>query len=81
MPVRKFRSIEEMKRDHPIWRRPGDPVLYRAIALVWEVARRTNPRRFPPGVYKYRSIQEMDRAQEQLLAEHIAELRRQRQGE
>ena len=81
MPVRKFRSIEEMKRDHPIWRRPGDPVLYRAIALVWEVARRTNPRRFPPGVYKYRSIQEMDRAQEQLLAEHIAALRRQRQGE
>ena len=81
MPVRKFRSIEEMKRDHPIWRRPGDPVLYRAIALVWEVARRTNPRRFPPGVHKYRSIQEMDRAQEQLLAEHIAALRRQRQGE
>jgi len=81
MPVRKFRSIEEMKQDHPIWRRPGDPVLYRAIALVWEVARRTNPRRFPPGVYKYRSIQEMDRAQEQLLAEHIAALRRQRQGE
>ena len=81
MPVRKFRSIEEMKRDHPIWRRPGDPLLYRAMALVWEVARRTNPRRFPPGVYKYRSIQEMDRAQEQLLAEHIAALRRQRQGE
>jgi len=81
MPVRKFRSIEEMKQDHPIWRRPGDPVLYRAIALVWEVARRTNPRRFPPGVYKYRSIQEMDRAQAQLLAEHIAALRRQRQGE
>ena len=81
MPIRKFRSIEEMKRDHPIWRRPGDPVLYRAIALVWEVARRTNPRRFPPGVYKYRSIQEMDRAQEQLLAEHIAALRRQRHGE
>lgn len=81
MPVRKFRSIEEMKRDHPIWRRPGDPLLYRAIALVWEVARRTNPRWFPPGVYKYRSIQEMDRAQEQLLAEHIAALRRQRHGE
>ena len=81
MPVRKFRSIEEMKQDHPIWRRPGDPVLYRAIALVWEVARRTNPRRFPPSVYKYRSIQEMDRAQEQLLAEHIAALRRRRHGE
>ncbi len=81
MPIRKFRSIEEMKRDHPIWRRPGDPLLYRAIALVWEVARRTNPRRFPPGVYKYRSIQEMDRAQEQWLAEHVTALERQRRGE
>ena len=80
MPIRKFRSIEEMKRDHPIWRRPGDPMLYRAIAFVWEVARRTNPRRFPPGVHKYPSVEDMNRAQEQSEAEHVAALQLQRHG-
>ena len=78
MPVRKFRSVEEMNQ--PTWRKPGDPMLYRAIEGVWELARRTNPRRFPPGVYKYRSIEDMDRAREQWLAEHVAALATQRRG-
>jgi len=76
MPVRKFRSVEEMNQ--PIWRRPGDPELYRTMRAVWERGRLMNPRRFPPGVYKYRSIEEMNRAQEQSLAEHVAALRKQR---
>jgi hypothetical protein len=53
------------------WRAPGDPELYRAIAFTWELARRTNPRHFPPGVHKYRSIEEMNRADEQRLDEHL----------
>ena len=69
MPVYKYRSIEEM--DAQTWRTPGDPALYRAIAFVWELARRTNPRRFTPGVQKYRNIDEMNRADERRLDEHI----------
>ena len=69
MPVYKYRSIEEM--DANTWRRPGDPELYRAIAFVWDLARRTNPRRFTPGVYRYRSIDEMNRADDARLKEHI----------
>ena len=69
MPVYKYRSIEEM--DAHTWRSPGDPELYRAIRFTWELARRTNPRRFPPGVHKYRSIDEMNRADEQRLDEHV----------
>ena len=79
MPVRKFRSIEEMNQV-TTWRQPGDPMLYRAIAGVWELARRTNPRRFPPGVHKYRSIEDMDRVREQYLIEHVQALARQRRG-
>ena len=78
MPVQKFRSIADMP--DPPRRLPGDPALYRAIATVWASSRAANPRRFRPGVYKYRSIEEMNRAQEQLDAEHVAELRRQRHG-
>jgi len=78
MPIRKFRSVEEMNQ--PNWRRPGDPQLYRTMAGLWELGRRTNPRRFPPGVHKYRSIEDMDQAREQWLAEHVAALARQRRG-
>jgi hypothetical protein len=44
MPVRKFRSVEEMERDK--WREPGEPALFRAIAAVWAFGRRSRPRRF-----------------------------------
>ena len=62
MPVRKFRSVEEMSQ--PIWRRPGDPVLYRTMAALWDIGARTSRRRYPPGVHKHRSVEEMHRIQE-----------------
>ena len=69
MPVYKYRSVEEM--DAHTWRSPGDPELYRAIRFIWELARRTNPRRFTPGVYKYRDIADMNRADDRRLDEHV----------
>lgn len=62
MPVRKFRSADEMNR--PVWREKGDPELYRAIRAVWELGQRTSRRRLTPGVRKFRSIEEMSQAQE-----------------
>ena len=61
MPVRKYRSIYDMPDE--TWREPGDPVLYRAIRQVWDFGRRTSRRRYRPGVYRFRSIEEMDAAQ------------------
>jgi hypothetical protein len=58
MPVRKFRSVEDMERAK--WRAPGDPELFRAIATVWEFGRRSGKRRFPPGVYRHRSIADLN---------------------
>ena len=58
MPVRKFRSIEEMKRR--TWREPGDPLLYRSMRLILDIGRRTRPRRFPAGVHKHRSIEALN---------------------
>ena len=63
MPVRKFRSLEEM--EDSVWRSPDDPLLARAIAEVWEFAEITCPQRFPPGVHKHRSIEEAQRLREQ----------------
>jgi hypothetical protein len=75
VPVRKFRSIEEMSE--PVWRTPGDPELYRAMSALSELARRTRPRRFPVGVHKHRSIEEMNRVQEAWATEHARELAKQ----
>ncbi len=63
MPVYKYRSIYEMPDE--TWRKPGDPGLYRAMRQVWDFGRRTSKRRYRPGVYKFRSIEDMDAAQEE----------------
>jgi len=63
VPVRKFRTVEEMSGDR--WYSPGDPALSRAIRRVWELGHRTIRQRFSPGVYKLRSVDEMNALQQQ----------------
>ena len=58
MPVRRFRSVAEMEQ--PNWREPGDPDLYRAIAALLATGRATVGLRFPPGVYRHRSIESLN---------------------
>ena len=57
MPVRKFRSVEEMNT--LVWRPAGSPALVRALASIWAFSRRLRHRTFSPGVRKFRSIAEM----------------------
>ena len=58
MPIRKFRTVEEMERPH--WRAPGDPELYRTMARLWDFGRRTRAARLRPGVYRHRSVEALD---------------------
>ena len=58
MPVKKFRDVSEMEGN--TWLEPGDPKLFEAIRAVWDLAQRTIQPRFPPGVYRHRSIEEAD---------------------
>lgn len=58
MPVKKFRRVSEMEGN--VWYEPGDPRLFDAIRGVWTLAARTTKPRFPPGVYKHRSIESAD---------------------
>jgi hypothetical protein len=64
MPVRRFHSVEEMKGEAH-WRQPGTPELWRAVAGVWDLGRRTSCRRFPPGVYRHRTIESLEALSEQ----------------
>lgn len=54
MPVRKYRSVEEMPQAglHP----PLDPHNLKLACELSAVAVRLAPRRFPPGVHRYRSV-------------------------
>lgn len=69
MPIRKFRSIEEM--DDNTWREPGDPRLFRAIRSTWDFAHRTLQPHFPPGVYKHRSVEAMWKQEEEWRQENF----------
>lgn len=72
MPVRKFRSLQEM--EDSLWREPGDPELWRAISAVWRFAARTVPQRFPPGVYRHQSIEDAERQREEWDEANFREL-------
>lgn len=69
MPVRRFRSVEEMNR--PQWQEPGSPQLARTIATLWTAGLRLHGRRFPPGVYRYRSVAELDAQTARWSADHV----------
>lgn len=69
MPIRKFRSVADMERAK--WREPGDPILYRTIARLWQYGQRTSGYRFPPGVYRHRSIDELNAQTEQWSIAHV----------
>jgi hypothetical protein len=62
MPVFKYRDVSEMV--DRTWAEPGSLELLRAIRATWELAERTTPLRFPPGVYKHRSIEAAEKLRE-----------------
>jgi hypothetical protein len=68
-PVTKYRSIDETPDAN--WRAPGDPELYRALAALWRTARQLHPWQFPVGVYRHRTIEDMDRQREEWRAQRI----------
>lgn len=54
MPVRKYRSVEQMPP--AAFREPLDPANLRLACELSSTALQLAPRRFPPGVHRYRSI-------------------------
>jgi len=63
MPLRKYRSVEEMPP--PAWREPLDPKNLRLAGDLSALAARLRPRRFPPGLHRYRSVTEAARRRDQ----------------
>lgn len=60
MPVQKFRTLEEASR--ALWKRWDDPNLVRAIAGLMGFSRRLAVVQPPPGVRRFRTLEEADAA-------------------
>jgi hypothetical protein len=67
MPVRKFRSPEEMERS--LHYEPGDPRIWDALRRRWTMHCFFAARRVPAayGVFRYRSIDEKQRRQPPMI--------------
>lgn len=79
MPVRKFRSIEEMNAFDDERLRSDDPNLVSRIKAHWDTWRDLlPPLNVPKGVYKFRSIEEMNAFTEKYENERIDAIRAQR---
>lgn len=76
MPIRKFRSVEEM----PPIRATDVPVAERLRRLDELRARAAllAPRRYPRGLFKFRSLEEAQESRERVTRENIQRLARER---
>jgi len=64
MPVQKFRSIDEMnKAPLPVSRGSNFERFLRHCARWWAIA----PKQYPQGVFKFRTIEDAQKAREKYL--------------
>jgi hypothetical protein len=78
MPVQKFRTWDDARR--ALWCDPDDPTHLRRMAQLLRFSARLHPRSYPPGVYKYRSLEDAQRDRDAWEREVARRLRDQRQS-
>lgn len=75
MTVQRYRDVADMPP--PERADPRDPSTWSRIRAVWGVANRLPPL-FPPGLYRYRSVEESDVAREAATIARMRVLRERR---
>ena len=79
MPVTKYRTLEEMNRDHSHdWLAPGDPRIIKKVQMLWEMSEALLAPVglcIPRGVRKYRTIEEANADRDRWEQERVDRLR------
>jgi hypothetical protein len=78
MPVKKYRSVEDMPPVPPC--ETLDEACLRRIAKLWSRSSSFAARIYPRGVFKFRSIEEAQEARERVTQENVDRLRRERES-
>jgi hypothetical protein len=73
MPVRRFRTFDEARRD--LWLEPGDPKLLARIRSLWKFSARLAPCTMPRGIHKFRTIEEANQDRDFWTRRRIHSLR------
>lgn len=76
MPVYKYKSFEEAER--ALWNFHPDEAYFQRVAELWEFAKKLNPINYPPGIFKFRNIEEANRHREEVELEHAKKIRMER---
>jgi hypothetical protein len=80
MPVKRFRSLDEMRRAQ--WLAPDDPRLFEVVRFVWELSWEGSGRYVPPrGVFKFRSIEEANAHRDAWEKDRIEKIKHQRKAD
>ena len=62
MPIQRFRTFEEAER--ALWTDSKDPALPRRLRMLWAFTARLARRRYAPGLYRFRSIEDANHHRE-----------------
>lgn len=77
MSVQKFKTHEEAQR--ALWCFHPDEEYYKRVSRLFKLANRLCPPNFPRGVFKYRTIEEANKAKEKWLLENALKKRQARE--
>ncbi|HDL17519.1 MAG TPA: hypothetical protein ENH29_00525 [Bacteroidetes bacterium] len=76
MPVYKYKTFEEAEK--ALWHFHPDNAYYKKIAELWDFADRLSPIKYPPGIYKFKTIEEANRHRDEIEMNHAKKIRAQR---
>ncbi|MEJ7599421.1 MAG: hypothetical protein WKG01_16055 [Kofleriaceae bacterium] len=73
MTVTRYRDVADMPA--PPAREPQDPTTYARIRDLWQFSSRLVPALYPPGVYRYRSVEDSNVARERATIDRMRIIR------